>query len=67
MCTKMLQTLPFIALQIKQNESSHVLEYGTKKLRHPLAFSTTLTNNEAYCYNQAMKQPYCSSYGQRNQ
>jgi hypothetical protein len=51
-----------MSLQLRQHESIQLLDDGTTNVCHPLAFATTLADNETFHYGDTMKQPDKSSF-----
>jgi hypothetical protein len=51
-----------MSLQLRQHESTQILDDGTANFCHPLAFVTTLADNETFHFGDAMKQPDKSSF-----
>jgi hypothetical protein len=60
--TKLLRAMSFMSLQIHHREFTQMLDDGTANFSHPLAFATTLADNETFHYGDAMKQPNKSSF-----
>jgi hypothetical protein len=59
---KLLRTMSFMSLSLRQFEVTQSLDDGTTNVSHPLAFAVTLADNKTFHYGDAMKQPDKSSF-----